>query len=53
MNERTNELTNEQTNEHTNGRTEKRKLYTRRHKCRGYNKCRGYKYSVLHDCIYV
>ena len=28
---------NEQTNEHTNGRTERRKLYTPRHKCRGYN----------------
>ena len=28
---------NEQTNEHKNGRTERRKLYTPRHKCRGYN----------------
>ena len=26
-----------QTNEHMNGRTERRKLYTPRHKCRGYN----------------
>ena len=31
-----NEQTNKQTNEHTNGLTERRKLYTRRHKCRGY-----------------
>ena len=29
--------TNERTIEHTNGRTERRKLYTPRHKCRGYN----------------
>ena len=28
--------TNERTNEHTNGQTERRKVYTRRHKCRGY-----------------
>ena len=33
---RTNEQTNERTYEHTNGRTEKRSLYTPRHKCRGY-----------------
>ena len=33
---RRNELTNKQMNEHTYGQTEKRKLYTRRHKCRGY-----------------
>ena len=32
---RNNKRTNERTNEHTNGRTEKRKLHTRRHKCRG------------------
>ena len=29
--------TNERTNERTNIRTERRKLYTPRHKCRGYN----------------
>ena len=29
-------VTEVRTNEHTNGRTERRKLYTRRHKCRGY-----------------
>ena len=28
---------NERTNEQTNGQTERRKLYTPRHKCRGYN----------------
>ena len=28
---------NEQSNEHTNGQTERRKLYTPQHKCRGYN----------------
>ena len=33
----TNERTNKRTNEHTNIRTERRKLYTPRHKCRGYN----------------
>ena len=35
---RTNEPTNERTNKHTNGWTERRKLYTPRHKCWGYNK---------------
>ena len=34
----TNERTNKRTNEHTNIRTERRKLYTPRHKCRGYKK---------------
>ena len=29
--------TESRTNEDTNGRTERRKLYTPRHECRGYN----------------
>ena len=35
-NERTNKQTNKQTNVQTNGKTERRKLYTPWHKCRGY-----------------
>ena len=37
-NTRTNERTNERTYERTNGQTSRRKLYTPRHKCWGYNK---------------
>ena len=35
-NERTNTRTNKRTYERTNGQTSRRKLYTPRHKCRGY-----------------
>ena len=45
-NERTNTRTNERTYERTNGQTSRRKLYTPRHKCRGYNK-------TDHVCISV
>ena len=34
-------VTEARTNEPTNGRTERRKLYTPRHKCRGYNQVPG------------
>ena len=38
------------TNKHTKGRTERRKLYTPRHKCQGYNNGRSFE-EIMH--IYI
>ena len=45
---RTNERTNERTYERTNGQTSRRKLYTPRHKCRGYKYVVHYKNLMLY-----